>query len=416
MVRFKMVGRDVDSSPLQFRTWVVDNTPDLDQSRFTGHKSGPHPLVDISAHIIYDDAAIVDFSLPLPQKWKSTYNVTPQSLPYSHLAIIDGYVYLFGGEVTDKIFRAPLDRPAEFEDTGAVLPTPLYGGQLVVFGPTIYIFGGNNGEATDTIFSAPTSDPLTWTNHGSLLPETLYHSQLCIIEGNLYLFGGAQHFAHATSRIFSAPGYDPLNWSDTGADLPMPIYNSQIGLIDGYVYLFGGQKFTDTPVDNIFRASTSNPLLWIDYAYLPYASAAAQFFTIGNSGYLITAISPGRQAVPSNVIMNNGEARILRCSLSSPHGWVDTLETVPGEVTCSNLAIIYDRVFLYGGSGSSVIFATDYRISYLFNNVSVVAYGEITRTQYYNTPNTLDLFKVICFPPWKTDYINNGSFLPPPSP
>jgi hypothetical protein len=413
MVRFKMVGRDVDSAPLQFRTWIVDDTPDLDQSRFTGYKSGPHPLVDVNAHIIYDNTVVADFNQPLPQKWKSTYNTTPQSLPYSHLAVIDGYVYLFGGEITDKIFRAPVERPAEFVDTGAVLPTPLYAGQLAIIDTNVYIFGGNNGEATDTIFSAPLSDPLNWTNHGSLLPETVYASQLCIIDGYIYLFGGAQHFSHATGNIFKASSADPLTWSDTGRDLPFPLYNSQVGLVDGYVYLFGGQKFVDTPVDNILRADASDPLTWIDFAYLPYASTSAQFFTVGNNGYLITAISPGRQAIPSNVVINNGEARILRCSLSSPHGWLDILDTVPGEVTCSNLAIIYDRIFLYGGSGSSVIFATEYRISYLFNNPSVVAYGNITRTQYYNEPNNLDLFRVICFPPWKTDYVNNGTFIAP---
>lgn len=413
MVRFKMVGRDVDSAPLQYRTWVVDDLPDLDQTRFTGYKSGPHPLVDVSAHIIYNDNVIADFNLPLPNKWKSTKKVTPQSLASSHLAIIDGYVYLFGGEVTDKIFRAPVNRPTEFEDTGAVLPTPIYGGQLAVLGERVYIFGGNNGEATDTIFSAPTADPLSWENHGNLLPQPLYNSQLCIIDGYVYLFGGAQHFSHATSRIFKTSSFEPLNWEDTGRDLPFPLYNSQVGLIDGYVYLFGGQKFVDTPVDNIFRAPAADPLAWVDYAYLPYTSTQAQFFTIGNNGYLITPISPGRQAVSPNVVMNDGEARILKCSLSTPYGWIDILETVPGEVTRSNLAVIYDRVFLYGGSGSSVIFATEYRIAYLFDNVSVVAYGDITRTEYYNTLNNLDLFKVICFSPWRTDYVNNGEFLPP---
>lgn len=402
MVRFKMVGRDVDSSPLQFRTWVVDDTPDLDQSRFTGHKSGPHPLVDISAHIIYDNNAVVDFNLPLPTKWKSTLKTTPQSLPFSHLAVIDGYVYLFGGEVTDKIFRAPLGNPAEFVDTGAVLPTPLYAGQLAIINDRVYIFGGNNGEATDTIFSASTNDPLTWTNHGSLLPQPIYGSQLGIIDGYIYLFGGAQHFSHATDSIFRASINDPLSWTDTGANLPFPLYNSHIGIIDGYVYLFGGQKFANLPVDNIFRAFINKPLEWRDFAYLPYAITAGQFFTIGRNGYMIGAISPGRQTISPHVVVNDGEARILKCNLSSPHGWIDTLQTAPGEITCSNLAIIYDRIFFYGGSGSSTIFASDYRISYKFDNPDVIAYGDVTRTQVNNTP-TLDLFKILGFAPWKTD-------------
>ena len=404
MVRYKMVGRDVDSSPLQFRTWIVNDTPDLDQSRFSGHKSGPHPLVDVSAYIIYDDTVVADFNLPLPTKWKSTKRVTPQSLPASHVAVIGDFVYLFGGEITDKIFRASLDRPADFVDTGATLPTPLYAGQLAIIADRVYIFGGNNGEATDEVFSAPLSDPLTWVNHGHLLPQTLHSSQLGIIDGYIYLFGGIQHFAHATSRIFKASAADPLTWTDTGRDLPFALYNSQLGIIDGYAYLFGGQQFADTPVDNIFRAPLTDPLTWVDYAYLPYKATAGQFFTVGRFGYMITSIAQGRQTVARDVVINNGEARILRCDLSTPHGWVDTLQHVPGELNRSNLAIIYDRLFMYGGSGSSVIFANGYEIKYKFDSAIVVEYGDITRVQYSAVPSKLDLFRVLGFPPWKTDY------------
>jgi len=61
-------------------------------------------------------------------------------------------------------------------------------------------------------------------------------------------------------------------------------------------------------------------------------------------------------------------------------------------------------LFLYGGSGSSVIFANGYEIKYKFGSAAVVEYGDITRVQYNSTPSKLDLFRVLGFPPWKTDY------------
>jgi hypothetical protein len=432
MVRYKMVGRDVNSSPLQYRTWIVDDTPDYTQERFSGYKSGPLPLVDVSGYIIYDDTVVANFNLPLATSWVSTKRVLPDSLPYSHVAVIDEYVYLFGGQITDHIYRAHVNTPADWVDTGARLPTPLYDGELAIIDDRVYIFGGNNGEATDTIYSAALSDPLTWVNHGALLPKSVYGSQIGIIDGYIYLFGGVEHFSHAMKNIFKASAADPLTWVDTGFTLPDALYNSQLAIIDNYVYLFGGQFFANTPTDNIYRAPLSNPTSWLTYAYLPYAACGGQFFTVGNKGYLITPIAPGRffeqipeLATPSHgvnpdqvviisgfgenggqITINNGFARILRCDLGTPYAWIDTFKHVPGEISQSQLAIIYDRLFLYGGSGNSVIFANNYEIKYKLNAVATTTYADVTRTQYHNTPNKLDLFRVLGFPPWKTDYGN----------
>jgi N-acetylneuraminic acid mutarotase len=406
MVRYKMVGRDVNSSPLQFRTWIVDDTPDYVQERYTGFKSGPDPLVDVSGYVIYDDSVIANFNLPLPTSWKTTLRVLPKCIPYSHFAIIGDFAYLFGGQITDKIYRASLDRPADWEDTGAVLPTPLYGGQLAIINDVIYLFGGNNGEGTDTIFSAPVSDPLNWTNHGSLLPRHIQISQLGIVDGYVYLFGGLE-INHATSRIFRASTDAPLIWEDTGADLPFAMYNSQIAIIENKIYLYGGQQFATTVLDTIFVASTSDPLAWTisDY-YLPYSMCGGQFFTVGNKGYMITPVAPGRVGLEfiTGVPINNGFARILQCDLVTPDRWMDTLRQVPGEISQSQIGIIYDRLFLFGGSGSTVIFANNYEVKYKFGSEAVVTYADITRTQYHETPNKLDLFRVLGFPPWKTDY------------
>lgn len=387
-----MLGRDVNSSPTQYRTWVVNDTPDFNGDHFTGHKSGPLPLVDVSAYLIFDPTEVVDFNLPNALDWSTTKRVLSESTYDSHVAIVGNYVYLFGGKFNNKIYRATLDNPADWKDTGARLPTALSGAQLAIIDGTIYLFGGNNGEATDTIYSASTSDPLTWTNHGSKLPRKLHNSQLGIINGFIYLFGGNE-VNNSSDVIFRASVADPLTWVDTGARLPTPLYGSQIAIIGNNIYLYGGLLFPDTPTANIYVAPTATPLTWTIPLTLPYKISNGQFFTIGTRGYLVTP-----------TVAPTSFTRILRCELNSPLQWVDTLHTVPGAISQSQVAIIYDRIWLFGGNGSSVIFANNSLLKYKLGSAAVLNYGAITRTQYNSTPNPLDLFRVLGFPNWKTDY------------
>lgn len=387
-----MLGRDVNSSPTQYRTWVVNDFPDYGAHHFTGHKSGPLPLVDVSSYMIFDPNEVVDFNLPNVLDWSTTKRVLSESTYDSHLAIIGNFVYLFGGKSTNKIFRASLDNPADWKDTGARLPTALSGAQLAIIDGYVYLFGGNNGEATDTIYSATIDDPLTWTNHGSRLPRRIHESQLAIVDGYIYLFGGNE-INNAVNVILKASVTDPLTWINTGATLPDTLYASQLAIIGNTIYLFGGLNTPDTPTNKIYSAATSDPLTWTAPSLLPYAISNGQFFTVGDFGYLITP-----------TVAPTSFTRILRCNLASPYQWVDTLHTVPGAISQSQVAIIYDRVWLFGGNGSSVIFANNSVLKYKLGSAAVMEYGRITRTVYKNTPNPLDLFRVLGFPNWKTDY------------
>ena len=410
MVRYKMIGRDVDLNITQYRTWVVDNEPDFSAQYYTGLKSGNNPFVDVQAYAILDSSVIADFNFPFNISfpdvvtWSPMKKVLPEALYEGQIAIIDGYdgydgysgsVYIFGGKYSNSILKASLSRPAEWQVAGH-LPSAISGSQLAIIDGYIYLFGGADTQSTDHIYSASISNPLDWTDHGPLLPKRLQNSQLAIIDNYIYLFGGYE-ITHATSAILRAPANDPLNWVDTGMTLPIPLYNSHLGIIDNNVYLFGGQNFDGNPVNSIFTASLSNPTTWSTSLFiLPFEVCCGQFFTIGDKGYLIT---------PTNAAVNEKyQTKILQCSLSSPLQWGDTGKTIPGNVSSSHLAVIYDRAFLFGGNGNSAIFANNYMLKYSFTNPSVVAYGNVTRTQYNNTPNKLDLFKVLGFPPWKTDY------------
>ena len=397
MVRYKMVARDVNSAPTQYRTWVVDGYPDFDGYYYTGLKSGPEPFIDVSAYSVLDGYAIVDFNLPNPTDWSVTYEVLAKTTYASHFAILDGYAYLFGGNASDMIHRADLNNPCQWFDTGATLPGPVSGGQLAVIDGYVYIFGGFDdvlGDTLDTVYSAPVSDPLTWTNHGSRLPRRLHQSQVAVVDGYIYLVAGKE-IEYASDVILKAPISDPLNWTIDGY-FPIDLYGSQLAILNNRAWMFGGLIAPDSPISTIYSAPLSDLTDWQVDGYLPHPCAFGQVAPVGDKFYLFTpAAITGSQPY---------HTRIFSCSTNNPSFWVDTHYTVPGNINQSSLAIIYDRLFLFGGNASSLIYASNPRLKYPFTLSVVTAYGTKTRTEYNETVDQNDLFKVLGIPWWKTDY------------
>ena len=396
MVRYKMLGRDVDAQPVQYRTWVVSGAPDFTGALYTGDKSGPTPLMDVSAYAIFDPTEPCDFNLPNVLDWNPTYKTLPALICDGQLAVIDGYIYLFGGQNSAKIYRATTNNPADFQDTGATLPTALCGSQLAIINGTVYLFGGaptaSLTSGTSAIYSAPVSNPLSWTNNGNLLPAALHHSQLAVIGNNIYLFGGKAS-NQIVSNIYTALVSNPLSWSDTGHTLPLAVYGSQLGIMDGYAFLLGG--ITPSGETNaILSALTVSPTTWAQTGMLPHPVSYGQFCTIGASGYLFTSTNGG----PS------GFTKILTCGLNAPNSWADTGVDITGTLSQSHLAVIYDRIWLYGGNGNTIILSNGSILKYTLNNVAAIQYGEVTRTQVQAAPSYLSLFQVLGFAPWKTDY------------
>lgn len=397
MVRFKMVARDVNSAPTQYRTWVVDGYPDYDGYYYTGLKSGPEPFVDVSAYAVLDGYAIVDFNWPNPSDWSLTYEVLAKTTYASHLAILDGYVYLFGGNASDMIHRAPLNNPCAWEDTGALLPGPVSGGQLAVIDGYIYIFGGFNdplGDTLDTIYSAPVSDPLTWTNHGSLLPRRIHQSQVAVLDGYIYLVAGKE-IEYASDVIMKAPISDPLNWHIDGY-FPTKLYSSQLIVANNRAYMLGGLIAPDSPISNIYSSDISDMINWTLDGYLPNPSAYGQACLVGDKFYLFT---------PSSITGSQPyETKIYSCPAAFPAYWNTVPHNIKGNINQSALAFIYDRIFLFGGNASSLIYATNPKLKYPFTSNEVVSYGNITRTQYSAAVTTDEKFLTLGFPWWKTDY------------
>ena len=402
-----MLARDVDSNPTQYRTWVVPNTPDLTGQYYTGLKSGPNALVDISAYSILDSTVIADFNLPLGPQWQpiSSYpfdaysrKVLPGEVSDGQLVIIDGYAYLFGGQGSNKIYRASLNNPGNWMDTGFTLPTVLVNSSLAIVNGYIYLFGGNDGyNSIDNIYSAPTSDPLNWTDTGFTLPNPLDSSSLAMGGGFVYLFGGqvSNHInSAAQSLIYQASTSDLSSWSVSG-NIPVALYGSTIAQSDGYWYLLGGQTSFNTAVKTIYQATIDDPTTWIFAGNMPYNTSYGAYFPVGQTSYYIGP-SPGDA--------RTGFTTILQ---SSPNGlgeWFDTTQVVPAVISHSQSAIIYDRLWFFGGSGLSAIFTCDQLLKYDYHDPTVVAYGNDTRTIFQSTDNTDQPFLALGMPYWRTDY------------
>jgi hypothetical protein len=413
MVRYKMVARDFNSNPTQYRTWIVQDTPDFDGYFYTGYKSGPNDFTEVSAYAINDNSVIADFNLPIPTSWFAIDNrlnvsypirkVLPEQMSAGKLVILDGYAYIFGGETTDAILRASVNNPADWVDTGAKLPSILYGAALAIVNGRIYLFGGNNGNESDpmglgvldTIYSASVTDPLTWTNHGSHLPRRLQYSNLGMANGNLYLFGGIE-INEASDVILTAPVSNPLAWTNTGAHLPMPTYASMFAEIGGNWMIFGGLLAPDTPTNAIYSAPVSNPTAWQITGVLPYPAAHGQFVAIGNDGYIIAPMS--------NPVPTTTYTPIVQCSLSNPNAWIYVQQVVPGNISHCQMAIIYDRIWLFGGSGLTAIFACNQKLKYKFTSLHAINYGNATRTVVPATDNLNNPLLALSMPWWLTDY------------
>jgi len=400
-----MVARDVNSSPTQYRTWIVNDTPDLTGAQYTGLKSGTTPFVDVSSYDI-PDPYVMDFSLPQPTSWHITYRTLPADISNSQLAIIDGYVYLFGGQINHEIYRAPLNNPADWVDTGYTLPSVLSGASYCDVGDGyIYLIGGMALEAQDTIYRASKSNPLVWTNMGHFLPQPLHKSQLAIADGYIYLFGG-QGINTATNAIYRAPVSNPLSWIDTGATLPDKLYGSTLAIIGGHFVLLGGLFKEDQYVKNIYSAPISSPLIWTLQGFLPTTSAYGQYVTIGDKGYYYG---------PGDITDSNFFTRIYRCdNTSNPFEWVDTGKVLPGQMMQSKIAVIDDRLYLFGGNGNSIILACDQKLKFLPKSNQAVSYGAVSRTAFHAASYT-DLQKTIGFPPWKTNYDGYGTVTQTPT-
>ena len=385
-----MIGRDLNSSPSQYRVWV-DILPDLTGESYSGIKSGELPLDNISTYFLPDGYS-GNFNLPNPFYWKTTKHLLPNLAYRSQSAIIDGYIYLFGGQDSNKILRAHVSNPCDFINTGATLPVALGGSQLAIVDGYIYLFGGHTTTATNVILRASTSDPLAWSSLGTL-PLALCDSQLVTLNDKLYLLGGFD--TDARNVILVADRNTPGIWTQSSSFLPAPIAGASVTIFDGYIYLMGG--YHNGAKKTIFKASVGSPETWsLIEATLPEPMYYSHYFKVGDQHLLFGTTQPN----PTETERTS----IFYTKFLSDGYWNDWIYTVPGYVHQSELICVYDRLFLLGVNGNTAIFTSDYFAKVEVDLPACMQYTYDTRSLFDDYPDKFDLFAVLGYHYWKTDF------------
>jgi alpha-tubulin suppressor-like RCC1 family protein len=249
--------------------------------------------------------------------WTREAKNLPATLSDSQLAIVDDYVYLFGGS-RNVIYRAPVSDPTSWTNTGKTMPVNPNQAQVAVIGDYVYMFNSN------TIYRASKTDPTTWTNTGKTLPAATSYHQLAVIGEYVYIFGGSTR-----ATIYRAPVSDPTAWTDTGKALPNTLNFSNVSVIGDYVYLFGGSR------NVIYRAPVSDPTAWTDTGKtMPINPTRGQLAVIGDYVYAIGGAT---------------NAMVQRASVSDPLTWTNLGNRLPYTLYDSKIAIIGEKIYAFGG-------------------------------------------------------------------
>ncbi len=235
-----------------------------------------------------------------PANWAITNSTLPTTLAGANIAIIDGYIYLFGGlggsteAARNTIYSAPVTNPLAWTNRGNLLPEVVHKSSLAIVDGYIYMFGGDGyNHAREFIWRAPITNPLDWTDTGSTLPVQIYGSQIAIMNGNLYLLGGLFLPESPTQNIYSASLSNPLVWTLTGT-LPYACCYGQFLTIgnEGFLYTQASVTVSQPYQTRIFRCQLSTPNTWIDTnAVIPGDLTQSQFgiiydriFAFGGNG------------------------------------------------------------------------------------------------------------------------------------
>jgi hypothetical protein len=124
---------------------------------------------------------------------------------------------------------------------------------------------------------------------------------------------------------------------------------------------------------------------------------------------------PGNSQVPHPELIFTGFTPIIQSNLTSPDTFVNVRGQnnpgyVPGVISHSQMAIIYDRVWFFGGSGLTAVFACNQELKYSVSDPTAIAYANSSRVALRSYASNLENpFQILCFPYWLTDYQLTGS-------
>ncbi len=156
-------------------------------------------------------------------------------------AVVDGKIYLMGGNLTGRQcyqYDPELDSCIE----KASLPPDGCAGpfSVTVYNGLIYAFGGTDNYPDTALSAVCIYDPQTdvWTKAATEMPTARYFLKTFLIEDKIYAIGGCNH---SNSSLAAVEVFDPDK--KTWESLPdMPESSTKFGgtVYDNKIYIFGG--------------------------------------------------------------------------------------------------------------------------------------------------------------------------------
>ncbi len=210
-----------------------------------------------------------------------TYTTGQAGVTGLSAAVLNGRVYLLGGDDGQQLFRYNTVAFATLDpDTGelgalsatAPLPKRLVSGQVVVMGNRLYYIGGRlspSNQGSDEVYYAQ-PDPVTghitaWYSTTARLPYRTYnHMAAATVNGRLYAMSGVS----VTSLIDVVPDVvyaepltttgDVLSWQ-TAKVLPNSVFEGAAVSFGGQIYATGGAKNGISDVSDLAFAALDQP-------------------------------------------------------------------------------------------------------------------------------------------------------------
>lgn len=204
----------------------------------------------------------------------------PQPIHHTHVAAVDGKLYLFGGEIAggstgqqeEFVAETWVHDPAVGGwERRAPMPTARSGGGKAVVDGKIYVAGGRppGGHAFEVY--DPATD--TWEKLPDM-PTQRNHLAMVAIDGKIIVAGGRTGPGATAPRVDTVEVYDPQTriWS-TAASLPAPRGGVTAAAHNGCMFVFGGEGEPTHVLGLTPTAYAYNPRIdeWTQLPDLPIA-------------------------------------------------------------------------------------------------------------------------------------------------
>jgi len=176
----------------------------------------------------------------------------PQPLHHTMTAVVDGHLYLFGGEAGNPSNTTAfqngvylLDEQAGAWLPRAPMPTPRSAGGTGVIDGKVYVAGGRPPHGSDFAVYDPATD--SWTTLPNV-PTQRNHLGVGAIDGKLYVAGGRFGGGVGSEMTDLLEIYDPVSntWT-SGPSMLAPRAGVASTTANGCLYLIGGEGNTSDP-------------------------------------------------------------------------------------------------------------------------------------------------------------------------